>query len=276
METAPRRPIELIAIDMDGTLLSPNHLISSRVRDAIGMARARGVRVVLASGRPVSGLLHYLAELGIQGSNDYCIAFNGAVVQNIGTGERVVEFTLDLDDYLYCAEVARELGVHFQGLDGERMYTPDRDLSVYTVADSHLTHTPLSYRPVSDMPQGLRFPKLMMIDQAEILDAAIARLPADMSTRFATLKSSATFLDIFDQRAGKGPSLKTLADRLGVHRDSVMALGDHENDIAMLEFAGTSVAMGNAIPAAKRAARYETATNAEDGVALAIEKFVLQ
>jgi len=276
MDTARRRPIELIAIDMDGTLLRPNHTISPRVKEAISRARDRGVRVVLASGRPVSGLVPYLTELGIHGNDDYCIAFNGAVVQNIGTGERVVEFTLDLDDYLFCADVARELGVHFQGLDGERMYTPDRDISVYTVADSHLTHTPLSYRPVREMPQGLRFPKLMMIDQADVLDAAIARLHTEMTARFATLKSSATFLDIFDKRAGKGPSLQKLANQLGIHRDSVMALGDHENDIAMLEFAGTSVAMGNAIPAVKATARYETATNAEDGVARAIEMFVLQ
>jgi Cof subfamily protein (haloacid dehalogenase superfamily) len=275
MDIERRRPIELIAIDMDGTLLSPNHTISPRVKAAIGAAMARGVKLVLASGRPVAGLVPYLNELGLHGNDDYCIAFNGAVVQNIGTGERVVEFTLTLEDYLYCADVARELGVHFQGLDGERMYTPDRDISVYTVADSHLTHTPLSYRPVTDMPAGLRFPKLMMIDQADVLDAAIARLPNEMSARFATLKSSATFLDIFDKRAGKGPSLKTLADQLGIHRDAVMALGDHENDIAMLEFAGTSVAMGNAIPAVKQAARYETATNAEDGVARAIEMLVL-
>jgi Cof subfamily protein (haloacid dehalogenase superfamily) len=126
------------------------------------------------------------------------------------------------------------------------------------------------------MPEGMRFPKMMMIDQPAILDAAIARLPTGFAERFTSLKSSASFLDIFDGRAGKGPSLKRLADRLGIDRESIMALGDHENDIAMLEFAGTSVAMGNAIPAVKQAARYETATNAEDGVARAIEMFVLQ
>jgi Cof subfamily protein (haloacid dehalogenase superfamily) len=276
MDTARRRPIELIAIDMDGTLLDPGHKITPRVKDAIHTAIARGVRVVLASGRPVAGLLPYLAELGIAGNDEYCIAFNGAVVQNIGTGERVVEFTLGIEEYRYCAAIASELGVHFQGLDGERMYTPDLDISPYTVADSFLTHTPLSYRAVADMPEGMRFPKMMMIDQPAILDAAIARLPTGFAERFTSLKSSASFLDIFDGRAGKGPSLKRLADRLGIDRESIMALGDHENDIAMLEFAGTSVAMGNAIPAVKQAARYETATNAEDGVARAIEMFVLQ
>ena len=67
MDTARRRPIELIAIDMDGTLLSPNHTISPRVKEAISRALDRGVRVVLASGRPVSGLVPYLTELGIHG-----------------------------------------------------------------------------------------------------------------------------------------------------------------------------------------------------------------
>lgn len=275
MDIARRCPVELLAIDMDGTLLDPTHKISPRVREAVTAARARGVRLVLASGRPVAGLLPYLAELGIEGDDEYCIAFNGAVVQNIGTGERVVEFTLGVEAYRYAARIARELGIHFQGLDGERMYTPDRDISPYSVADSYLTHTPLSYRAVEEMPESMRFAKMMMIDYPDVLDAAIRRLPSDFGEHFAFLKSSASFLDIFDKRAGKGPSLQRLAERLGIDRANVMALGDHENDIAMLEYAGTSVAMGNAIPAVKQAARYETTTNADDGVARAIETFIL-
>lgn len=269
-------PVELIAIDMDGTLLNPAHKLTPRVKQAIASARAQGVRVVLASGRPVPGLAPFLAELGIEGDQDYCIACNGALVENIGTGQRVVEFPLGFDDFLFCERIARELGIHFQALDGRRMYTPNQDISIYTVADSHLSHVPLSYRRVEDMDRGMQFIKLMMIDEPAILDAAIQRLPAALTERFAVLKSAPFFLEVFDHRAGKGPSLQTLAEHLGVDRANVMALGDQENDLSMLQFAGTSVAMGNAIAAVKQTARFETATNAEDGVALAIERFVLQ
>ncbi len=269
-------PIELVAIDMDGTLLDPSHTLTPRVMHAIARARAQGVQVVLASGRPVSGMAPFLQQLGIESEQDYCIACNGAVVQNIGSGQRVIEFPLSFEDFVFCERISRELGIHFQALDGRRMYTPNQDISHYTVADSHLSNVPLSYRRVADMDPAMQFIKLMMIDEPEVLDAAIQRLPSELTDRFAVLKSAPFFLEVFDHRAGKGPSLEKLAAHLGVDRANVMAVGDQENDLTMLQFAGTSVAMGNAIPAVKQTARFETATNAEDGVALAIERFVLQ
>jgi len=268
-------PVHLIAIDMDGTLLNPAHKLTPRVKQAIAAARAQGVRVVLASGRPVSGLAPFLAELGIEGDAEFCIACNGAVVENIGNGQRVVEYPLSFEDFLFCERIARDLGIHFQALDGRRMYTPNQDISIYTVADSHLSHVPLSYRRVEDMDPAMQFIKLMMIDEPHVLDAAIARLPSELTDRFAVLKSAPFFLEVFDHRAGKGASLQKLAEHLGVDAANVMALGDQENDLTMLQFAGTSVAMGNAIEVVKQTARFETATNAEDGVALAIERFVL-
>jgi len=268
--------IELVAIDMDGTLLDPAHRLTQGAKAAIAQARALGVHIVLTSGRPVSGLAPFLAELGIGGDDDYCIACNGGLVRRIGTGENVAEFPLSFDDFLYCEQVARDIGVHFQALDGQRLYTPNQDISRYTVIDSHLSHVPLSYRRVEDMDRSMSFIKLMMIDEPEVLDAAIAHLPAELTERFAVLKSAPFFLEVFDRRAGKGPSLQKLAEHLGIDRANVMAIGDQENDLTMLQFAGTSVAMGNAIDAVKAAARFETTTNAEEGVARAIETYVLR
>ncbi|WP_313445207.1 sugar-phosphatase [Stenotrophomonas indicatrix] len=268
--------IELVAIDMDGTLLDPAHKLTARVKQAIARARALGVHIVLTSGRPVPGLAPFLHELGIEGDDDYCIACNGGLVQRIGPRETVVEYPLSFDDFVYCEQVAREIGVHFQALDAQRMYTPNQDISIYTVADSHLSRMPLSYRRVADMDPGMSFIKLMMIDEPDVLDAAIARLPAALTECFAVLKSAPFFLEVFDHRAGKGPSLQKLAEHLGIDRANVMAIGDQENDLTMLQYAGTSVAMGNAIDAVKAVARFETATNADEGVARAIERFVLQ
>ncbi len=276
MDASAHTPaIELLAIDMDGTLLNPAHRLTARVKQAIAQARRKGVRVVLTSGRPVSGLVPFLDELGINGEEDYCIACNGGLVQRLGDGHRVAEFPLSFADFVYVEQVARELGVHFQALDGKRLYTPNQDISPYTVVDSHLSHVPLSYRAVQDMNPDMTFIKLMMVDEPAVLDAAIQRLPAALIERFAVLKSAAFFLEVFDHRAGKGPSLQKLAEHLGIDRSRVMAIGDQENDLTMLRFAGTSVAMGNAIEAVKATALHETATNAEDGVALAIERFVL-
>jgi len=271
-----QQAIALVAIDMDGTLLDPAHRLSPRVKQAIARAREQGVRIVLTSGRPVSGLAPFLDELGINGTEDYCIACNGGLVTRVATGEAIVEYPLDFDDFLFVEQVAREMGVHFQALDGERLYTPNQDISIYTVADSHLSRVPLSYRSVAEMDPAMSFIKLMMVDEPEVLDAVIPRLPAALTERFAVLKSAAFFLEVFDRRAGKGPSLQKLAEHLGIDSSRVMAIGDQENDLTMLQFAGTSVAMGNAVDVVKATALHQTATNAEDGVALAIERFVLR
>lgn len=267
--------IDLIAIDMDGTLLDSNHAISTRVKEAIAAARARGVRIVLATGRPFSGVEEYLEELGLAGEDDYCITFNGAVIQNAAGTRSVAETTLGYDDFLYCENVARNLGVHFHVLYERSMMTPNADISSHTVRDAYISRTPLMYRSVEQVSPAWRFRKFMMVDDAVVLDKAIAHLPSELLQRYTVVKSAADFLEILHPEAGKGRALETLAAHLGVSPKRIMAIGDQENDLVMLEFAGVAVAMGNAIDAVKAVADHVTTSNNEDGVAIAIERYVL-
>jgi len=128
---------------------------------------------------------------------------------------------------------------------------------------------------VEEMDRATRFPKLMMIDKPDLLDSAIQRLPARAQQNYTILKSAPYYLEILDRRVNKGQGVKMLAEKLGLARDEVMAIGDQENDLAMIEYAGTGVAMGNAIDSVKQIAQFVTKTNMEDGVAHAIEELVL-
>jgi Cof subfamily protein (haloacid dehalogenase superfamily) len=267
--------IDLIAIDMDGTLLDSHHAISPRVKKAITAARARGVRIVLATGRPFSGVETYLQELDLAGEDDYCITFNGAVIQNAAGTRSVAETTLGYDDFIYCEKVARDLGVHFHVLYERSMMTPNADISSHTVRDAYISHTPLLYRAVDQVDPAWRFRKFMMVDDEAVLDRAIANLPPELMQRYTVVKSAADFLEILHPEAGKGRALATLAAHLGVAPERIMAIGDQENDLVMLEFAGVAVAMGNAIDAVKAVADHVTTSNNEDGVAVAIERYAL-
>lgn len=266
--------IKLIAIDMDGTLLNPQHEVTNGVKQAIKTAREKGIAIVLATGRPFIGVQRYLMELDLQ-EGQYCITNNGALVQKAATGDCVAEVTLTHDDYLYFEKLARELGVHFQALTKSQLFTANKDISPYTVHESYLTGIPLHYRSVEEMDPAMTFPKVMMIDPPEALDQAIARLPQEALDRYTIMKSSPYYLEILNKQVNKGAGVKALADKLGLSREEVMAIGDQENDLAMLEFAGTGVAMGNAIESVKAIAQFVTKTNMEDGVAHAIEKFAL-
>ena len=267
--------IKLIAIDMDGTLLNPQHQITSRVKAAIAAARDKGVAVVLATGRPFVGIQRHLDELGLVQEGQYCVTYNGALVQKADTGECVAETPVSFTDYLYYEQLSRELGVKFQALTHSHMYTANKDISRFTIHEVGLTGMPLRYRAVDEMDTSLVFPKVMMIDEPEILDAAIARLPPEVHERNTLLKSAPFFLEILHKSVNKGTGVKLLSERLGIQPEEVMALGDQENDLAMIEFAGTGVAMGNAIDSLKAAAQFVTKSNQDDGVAYAIEKFVL-
>ncbi|PKH23563.1 sugar-phosphatase [Enterobacterales bacterium CwR94] len=267
--------IKLIAIDMDGTLLNPQHEITPRVKKAIQAARERGVTVVLATGRPYVGVQNYLMELGLNEPGQYCITNNGALVQKADTGECVAEVTLSFQEFLDFSRLADELGVHFHAMDKSFLYTPNKDISEFTVHEAALTGIPLRYRALDEMDSSTRFPKVMMIDKPSLLDAAIARIPESLKQQYTILKSAPFYLEILDRRVNKGTGVGQLAEKLGIAPEEVMALGDQENDLAMIEYAGYGVAMGNAVDSVKAITPYHTATNMEDGVALAIEKYVL-
>jgi len=267
--------VKMIALDMDGTLLNPQHEITAAVKAAIEQAKAKGILVVLASGRPYIGMQKYVAELGLNVSGQYCISYNGGLVQRAEDGQPILETTLGMDDYHYFEQLSQQLNVHFQALDKQHLYTPNQDISRYTVHESEITGIPLRYRSVDAMESTLRFPKLMMVDEPEKLDKAISELPSDLYDRYTLVKSANHYLEILDKRVSKGNSVRHLAEQLGISAEEVLAVGDHENDLTMLAWAGYGVAMGNAIDLVKEQAAYHTASNQEDGVAKAIHQWAL-
>jgi len=144
------------------------------------------------------------------------------------------------------------------------------------VHESFVATIPLVFCEAEKMDPNMTFLKVMMIDEPEILDKAITRIPQEVKEKYTVLKSAPYFLEILDKRVTKGTGVKSLAEVLNIQPEEVMAIGDQENDIAMLEYAGVGVAMENAIDAAKEAANFVTRSNLEDGVAYAIEKFALR
>ncbi|ECF7407236.1 sugar-phosphatase [Salmonella enterica subsp. enterica] len=162
--------IKLIAIDMDGTLLLPDHTISPAVKNAIAAAREKGVNVVLTTGRPYAGVHSYLKELHMEQPGDYCITYNGALVQKAGDGSTVAQTALSYDDYRYLEKLSREVGSHFHALDRNTLYTANRDISYYTVHESYVATIPLVFCEAEKMDPNTQFLKVMMIDEPAVLD----------------------------------------------------------------------------------------------------------
>lgn len=269
--------IKLVAIDLDGTLLNDHHEINQPVVEAIRAARKAGIYVVLSTGRPLSGTKAQLDVLELNNADDYIITYNGALVLNTKSWDIVSEHSLTRENYLEIDHLARLLNVHLHTADKKEMYTSNRDISPYTILESYLVNMPLHYRtPEEIVAENVQPVKMMMIDDPEILNAAFKKIPAEYFEKYTIVRSTPFFLEVLNRNASKGLALKELSEHLGIKQSEVMAIGDAENDLSMIEFAGMGIAMGNASETVKAAADYTVATNLEDGVKEAFERWVLK
>ncbi|MGL5820833.1 MAG: sugar-phosphatase [Sarcina sp.] len=265
---------KLIALDMDGTVLNSNKEISKRTQDALREARKRGVYVVLASGRPLEGLLKSLDLLELVTDDDYVLSYNGCLVQNTKTKEVISNLTLCGQDLLDLYEHSKNVGVNIHSFSPEKgLITPKH--SKYTQVEADINDIEVNVIEHSTIHPEETIVKVMMIDEPEILDAGMSKLPKELWDKYSVAKSTPFFLEFFNKESNKGLALSRLAKHLGIKQEEIIAVGDAMNDFPMIEYAGLSVAMGNAVPEIKEISQHITDTNDNDGVAKVVEQFIL-
>jgi hypothetical protein len=263
----------LLAVDLDGTLVDHTMEIRPRVRSALRRAMEAGVQVTLASGRPFTHTALFAQQLGI---DTPLICFQGALVQEPGSREilfrcgvpaalagefidlaRAQQWSLSMymDDGLYAERVTPLVRFFAQ-------YSPIAQL-VIAVDDLHalLSGEPMKLIVVAEEGQATQVNKL---------------LKARFDGRLRIVRSFECFVEGTSLAASKGQALAFLAAKLGVTQAETMAIGDQDNDADMVAWAGLGVAMGNASPAVKARANYVAPPFDEDGVAEAVECFILE
>lgn len=266
---------KLIALDMDGTLFNSDKKITDYTKQTLAKARANGVKIVLASGRPLAGLQAPLQELDLIQKNEYVLSFNGALIVDAKTGEIVSKCILKGKDYKDLYQVALALGVHCHAFS-TRQGLITNETSQYTEHEASINNIDINIiNPLTDIADDEDIVKVMFIDPPEILDSAIAKLPSWIKERYNVFKSTPFFLEMTHKAVDKGAGLRKLADYLDIDYNETMACGDEANDYTMIKAAGLGVAMENGIDKVKAIADYVTDTNDNNGVAKAIEKFVL-
>ncbi len=267
--------IKLIAIDIDGTLLNSKKVITPRVNEAIQKARQLGVYIVLCTGRPLPGVQQQLKELNLINDRDFVITYNGSLVQRTGDGHSYAHFTLGYSDLEEVANQVKNHPIHFHAIDQEVIHVTTEDIGEYSYHEQRLVNMPISHKPQEEIDKNIEFTKMMFVEKAELLEPFIAQLPTKFTEKYTLLRSAPYYLEILHKDASKGKAVAKLADLLELTPDEIMCLGDNENDLDMITYAGIGVAMGNAVETVKNVADFITTTNDEDGVAIAIEKYVL-
>ena len=264
---------KLLATDMDGTLLDKQKKISERNQQAIHAAKQAGVKIVLASGRPLEGLQPYLQQLELLGDDDYVLCFNGALVQR-SDGKVITRQEMRGKDCKTLIDYAEKFGVFSHAFSESRgLIAPQHN--PYSQHDAEINQIPLNIIDFSIIPDEEPVIKTMWVDQPEKLDAALAQLPSEIATQFTIVRSTPFFLEFLPPEANKGSGIAKLAQHLKIKPEEIICIGDAGNDLHMIEYAGLGVAMGNATDDVKAIANYITADHKASGVAEVIEKFIL-
>ena len=293
---------KLIAIDIDGTLLKNDKTISNSTIKAIKEASSKGVKIVLSTGRPIQGLEKYAKQLNITSNDDYGIACSGAFVQCLGTKEVLFESTLTYDDMQYLYNVAKQLKITLNILLQKEALILTPTLNITTQLEALLSDLNMKVVDFTTLSKDIIINRAVYINEnlyfKEHLVGVMKRnnykltipeisngndslvldkenTPIELFNKFTVLRPSYNTLEILSKGVTKGTGIQLIAEKLGIHKDEVICIGDSGNDIAMINYAGLGVAMGNATTQIKEVADFVTLSNEEDGVAHVINKFIL-
>ncbi|MBD2777710.1 Cof-type HAD-IIB family hydrolase [Iningainema tapete] len=269
--------IRLLVVDIDGTIAGESNSISPAVKQAITAAQQKGIRVAIATGRMYRSALRFHQEIG---ANLPLLAYQGAWIQDPATDTIHRHLTVSFEmahkllDYFEQPELRKLLSVHFYINDDLYVRELTTETEIYAQRSGI---TPIPVGDLRQMTDNEPTKVLALCDDKDVIDQLLGNLrrqytPADL---YLT-KSVATFFEATNPFVNKGAGVRYLAEELlGLQPTNVMTIGDNFNDVEMLEYAGLGVAMGNAPPQVQAIAQWVAPNVEQDGVAVAIEKFLL-
>ncbi len=278
------KDIKLVALDLDGTLFDNSSRISKRNLTAIRSITDKGIHVVISTGRPFEGIpFDQIKGTGI----NYAITANGSGIYEISTGKCLYENAMDEELVTPILNFLLTRDIHMDAFIGGKGYTPIQCVETaqkLTVPSSIKNYIITTRTRLDNILQfihenQLRVQKMTLnfypAADGTLIDRETVRKFLVSNPSITTVCGGYNNLEFTRADANKGVGLRKLAEILGVNPDATMAIGDTENDLAIIEAAGIGVAMGNATDAVKARADYVTTTNTKDGVAAAIEHFIL-
>lgn len=269
-----KRQIKLLALDLDGTLTDSKKNVSEKNIQAIKKAQDAGVNIVLASGRPVIGIQPVATALDLWNSGGYILAYNGGHMIDCKTQTDLDKKTIPLEYIHTICQVGRMFSV-YPLCYNETGVICENDTDVYVKREAFNNSIPVIKVP--DLEKEITQPvvKFMVVGEPEELNKAFEYLKEKLDNKLNVFFSEPYFMEITPLGIEKASAISRLSDMLGIPKDQVMACGDGLNDIPMLQVASLSIAMANAYDQTKEYADYIVASNEEDGVAEAIERFIL-
>jgi Cof subfamily protein (haloacid dehalogenase superfamily) len=266
---------KLLCTDMDGTLLNDKKEIGKKTLDAIKKAEEKGVKVVISTGRLFTSAEAYANIVGVKAP---IISSNGAYIREKDRDEVIYKSLLGEENCLFILKILKKYGMIPNYHTPDAIYTEESDsayFKMYAIGNSTI-----KVNIVTDWDNALNAHKYEIVkciaveDDLEKLSLAKAEMSANESLE--VVSSHYNNFEVMQKGVSKGRAVEILAAYYGIKKEEIICIGDNENDLTMIEYAGLGVAMGNSSEAIKAIANYVTLDNNEDGVAKVIEEFILK
>lgn len=266
---------KILVLDVDGTLLNSEHKLTSRTLTTLLKVQQMGVRIVLASGRPVYGLLGLAKQLELENYGGYLVSYNGCEIVSAANGEILYERRINPENIPYLERKALK--------EGCALFTYHEDSVIANCADNEhiireaeLNGMKLVHQP--DLSIALDFApcKCMLVsDDEQVLENLEKHWKRRLDGVLSVFRSEPYFLEVVPTGVDKASAVLLLLEKLEISPDEMIAIGDGVCDVSLIQLAGLGIAMGQAPDSVKVCADQTTASNDEDGVGIALEKAVL-
>lgn len=268
--------IKMVVCDMDGTLLNSNLEISQENLKAIQALREKGIRFCIATGRPEQLVKEYIEPLRMK---DPMIMYNGSVIGHPFQDDKLYELSLDKKDIKEIIEYCEANDIIYMPYTKDKIISkPNYRVDFFKKRNENLEEkNKCIFEDIRDIDKIINdnsINKILLIENDEEKFNKVKKLVLQ-HPEFEIASSQKGFIDINPKGASKGNALKVLAKHFGYELSEIVAFGDQDNDVSMLEVAGISVAMANASQNAKNAADYITESNNDSGVAKWINNNIL-
>jgi Cof subfamily protein (haloacid dehalogenase superfamily) len=262
--------IKIIAIDQDGTLLSDDGSISERNVQAVKTAVSYNIQVIIATGKTRGSAVNVMAQLGIEAPGVFT---QGLVICNADGSVRYEE-ALDRETAVQLIQFCEEHNLPQSAYCGAKILAP-RPSAYQRLLHEKYHEPPLDVvGPLLNLIDEIHINKFLISDEKNNAETR-RQLELLVGDKAVVTQAVPEYIEVLPPGASKGRGVKMLLDDLGFAPHEMLAIGDGENDLEMLQMAGVGVAMGNAGTAVKAIADYVTTDNNHSGVAEAIERFAL-
>ena len=265
---------KLLVLDIDGTLTNEKKEITRHTKQTILRMQKAGVKVVLASGRPAYGVVPTARELELEQYGGFILSYNGGRIVDCSTGRTIYEKTIPHKLMGGIYGQVHDLDAALMTYEGDRIIT-EKPQDAYVAKESFINK--MKVKGVGNFLDYVTFPvvKCLVAADGGYLEAVEDKLKGYFGSQLSIFRSEPYFLEIMPKDIDKASSLERLRLPLGLERAEIAACGDGLNDISMIQYAGLGIAMANAQEAVKRVCDFVTKSNEEEGVAYAIDRFIL-